>query len=234
MSVVDRMYKIFNVIIVLFICFFVASCSLVKKNDEDKNPFKPTPPIVIKLPKDDNGAIFRPEMNVGLFDDNNARNVGDVLLISLSESTNATSTANTSATKDQKIDLPSPKLAGDKVTKNGKEILNNEVEAGREFNGQGTSAQNSNFSGTISVTVAKVLPNFNLVVRGEKLVRLNQAEEFIRFSGIVRPQDISPDNKVESQRVANVHVTYAGDGSISAANNMGALGRFFQSKAWPY
>jgi len=227
------MKKIFNIITVLGASFVLASCSLVAKKEE-KESFKPSEPIVIKLPKDDNGAIFRPEMNVGLFDDNNARNVGDVLTIVLSESTNASSTANTSATKDQKVDLPSPKLAGDKVTKDGKEILNNELDAGREFNGQGTSAQNSSFSGTISVTVAKVLPNFNLVVRGEKLVRLNQAEEFIRFSGIVRPQDITPDNSVESKRIANVHVTYAGNGTISAANSMGALGRFFQGKAWPY
>jgi len=217
----------------MLISFSLSSCALTKKK-ETKESFKPTEPVVIQLPKEDNGAIFRPEMNVGLFDDNNARNIGDILTIVLSESTNASSTANTSATKDQKVDLPSPKLAGDKVTKNGKEILNNEVDAGREFNGQGTSAQNSSFSGTISVTVSKVLPNFNLVVRGEKLVRLNQAEEFIRFSGIVRPQDISPDNMVESKRIANVNVTYAGDGTISAANSMGALGRFFQGKSWPY
>jgi len=227
------MKKFINIFIVLILLLTLSSCALTRKKEE-KESFKPTPPIVIKLPKDDDGSIFRPEMNVGLFDDNNARNIGDILTIVLNESTNASSTANTSATKDQKVDLPSPKLAGDKVTKNDKEILNNEVDAGREFNGQGTSAQNSSFSGTISVTVAKVLPNFNLVVRGEKLVRLNQAEEFIRFSGIIRPQDIKPDNTVESNRIANVHVTYAGNGTISAANTMGALGRFFQGKAWPY
>lgn len=227
------MNKIFNITVVMITVFSLPSCALTRKKIE-KETFKPSAPIVIKIPKEDNGAIFRPEMNVGLFDDNNARNVGDILTIVLSESTNASSTANTSATKDQSVDLPSPKLAGDKVTKDGKEILNNEIDAGREFNGQGTSAQNSSFSGTISVTVAKVLPNFNLVVRGEKLVRLNQAEEFIRFSGIVRPQDITPDNSVESKRIANVHVTYAGNGTISAANSMGALGRFFQGKAWPY
>lgn len=228
------MRNLLIIMVVMLVGLSMSSCSLVKNNKKEKNLFKPTAPVVIKLPKDDNGSIFRPEMNVGLFDDNNARNIGDILTIVLSETTNASSTANTSATKDQKVDLPSPKLAGDKVTKDGKEILNNEVEAGREFNGQGTSAQNSSFSGTISVTVAKVLPNFNLVVRGEKLVRLNQAEEFIRFSGIVRPQDIAPDNTVESNRIANVHVTYAGDGTISAANSMGALGRFFQGKTWPY
>ena len=227
------MKKLAQTLFIFLVVSAMSACSLVKKEKQEES-YKPTPPVVIKLPKEDNGAIFRPEMNVGLFDDNNARNIGDVLTIVLNENTNASSSANTSATKDQKVDLPSPKLAGDTVTKNGKEILNNEVEAGREFNGQGTSAQNSSFSGTISVTVAKVLPNRNLIIRGEKLVRLNQTEEFIRFSGIVRPQDIKPDNTVESNRVANVHVMYAGSGAISAANSMGALGRFFQGKAWPY
>lgn len=227
------MKKLIKTGFIFFLMSVMSACSLVKNKIEHET-FKPTPPVVIKLPKDDNGAIFRPEMNVGLFDDNNARNIGDILTIVLNENTNASSSANTSATKDQKVDLPSPKLAGDKVTKDGKEILNNEIEAGREFNGQGASAQNSSFSGTISVTVAKVLPNRNLVIRGEKLVRLNQAEEFIRFSGIVRPQDIKPNNTVESNQVANVHVMYAGNGAISAANSMGALGRFFQGKAWPY
>ncbi len=227
------MKKLIKTVWIIILMSTVSACSLVKK-EQQKETFQPTPPVVIKLPREDDGAIFRPEMNVGLFDDNNARNIGDVLTIVLNENTNASSSANTSATKDQKVDLPSPKLAGDKVTKNGKEILNNEIEAGREFNGQGTSAQNSSFSGTLSVTVAKVLPNRNLVVRGEKLVQLNQAEEFIRFSGIVRPQDIKPDNTVESNRVANVHVMYAGSGAISAANSMGALGRFFQGKTWPY
>ncbi len=227
------MKKLAQTLFIFLVVSAVSACSLVKKEKQEES-YKPTPPVVIKLPKEDNGAIFRPEMNVGLFDDNNARNIGDVLTIVLNENTNASSSANTSATKDQKVDLPSPKLAGDTVTKNGKEILNNEVEAGREFNGQGTSAQNSSFSGTLSVTVAKVLPNRNLIIRGEKLVRLNQTEEFIRFSGIVRPQDIKPDNTVESNRVANVHVMYAGSGAISAANSMGALGRFFQGKAWPY
>ena len=107
MSVLYKMNKIFNIILVLLICLGLSSCALTKKK-EAKETFKPTEPIVIKLPKEDNGSIFRPEMNVGLFDDNNARNIGDILTINLSEATNATSTANTSATKDQKLIYRAP------------------------------------------------------------------------------------------------------------------------------
>lgn len=93
---------------------------------------------------------------------------------------------------------------------------------------------NSSLNGKISVTVADVLPNNNLIVRGEKMMLLNQSDEYVRFVGIVRPQDIKQDNTIDSTRIANVHMAYGGQGSLSAANKMGPLGRFFQSQAWPY
>ena len=220
----------------LLILFMLAAsgCSFLKKDEPEKSEYAPAEPVVIKRPRDDSGSIYQGHMQAGLFDDLNARNIGDIITIKIVENTNAASTANTNATKDNKVDLPSPKLAGDTPTRNGKEILDNEINGEREFNGQGSSQQNSNMSGTITVTVAKVLPNRNLVIKGEKLITLNQAEEFIRISGIVRPQDIEPDNTVISTRVANVNIMYAGTGTITDANRMGLLGRFFQGKAWPY
>jgi flagellar L-ring protein precursor FlgH len=79
-----------------------------------------------------------------------------------------------------------------------------------------------------------VLPNNYLVVRGEKLITLNQSEDYIRFSGIVRPQDIGTDNSVESQKIANVQVSYSGSGPLTSANEMGPLAKFFNSQAYPY
>ncbi len=200
-----------------------------------KDSFEPVAPKVSSLPRKDNGAIYQDGMMVGWFQDVTAHAVGDILTIKLQESTNASSTSNTNVSKDQSVDMPGPTLAGQKITnKDGVEILANNLDAGRKFSGQGTSAMSSTFSGTITVIVAEVLPNRNLVVKGKKLVTLNQSEEMIQFSGIVRPLDILPDNTVPSNRVANVYVAYAGDGSLNSANSMGPLARFFQSKVWPY
>ena len=163
-----------------------------------------------------------------------ARHVGDILTIVLVEETSATSSSETSSEKEQNVNMPPPKVAGDDVTSDGKQILENEVSANRDFKGSGDSDQSHSFEGRISVTVAEVLPNNYLVVRGEKLITLNQANDFIRFSGIVRVQDIRPDNTVRSSQVANVRLKYAGEGELSSANRMGPLGRFFQSPAYPY
>lgn len=196
--------------------------------------FKPVKQRSVSIQRRDNGAIYQQGMRVGLFEDTTAKYIGDVLTIILIENTNASATSNTNSSKDNKVDLPGPTLAGQKVTDKGVEILNNNFAGEREFNGQGTSAMNSSFNGKMSVTVAEVLPNRNLVVRGEKMLLLNQSDEYVRFIGIVRPQDIEQDNSIQSTRVANVHMAYGGQGALAAANKMGPLGRFFQSQAWPY
>jgi flagellar L-ring protein precursor FlgH len=77
------------------------------------------------------------------------------------------------------------------------------------------------------VTVAEVYPNGNMLVKGEKLLTLNRGDEFIRISGIVRPVDIGPDNRVASARLADARVTYTGKGEIARAARQGWLTKFF-------
>jgi flagellar L-ring protein precursor FlgH len=89
-------------------------------------------------------------------------------------------------------------------------------------------------TGDITVTIAQVLANGNLVVRGEKWLTLNQGEEFIQISGIVRPADISPDNSVPSLRLADARITYSGKGQVANSNRPGWLNRFFSSVVWPF
>jgi len=204
------------------------------KQGTTKDTFEPAKPQQTKLAYKFNGAIYQEGMVVGLYEDTTARHVGDVLTIKLSEHATAVAHSSTKAEKEQKVEMPPPKIAGDKVTKDDKEILNNEVNAGRDFKGSGASDQAHSFDGTITVTVAEVLPNKHLVVRGEKLIVLNQADEYIRFSGIVRPQDIDQANTVESGKIGNVRISYAGQGVLGSANSMGPLARFFQSPAYPY
>ncbi|MEL7375069.1 MAG: flagellar basal body L-ring protein FlgH, partial [Pseudomonadota bacterium] len=98
---------------------------------------------------------------------------------------------------------------------------------------EGASSQSNRLDGDITVTVVKRLANGNLVIRGEKWVTLNQGDEFIRLSGIIRPYDIAPDNSVPSGRVADARITYSSKGVLAAANKMGLLQRFAQSIWFP-
>ncbi len=194
-------------------------------------PVPARPPVVLGK---DNGAIYQEGMRAGLFTDTQARYVGDILTINLVENTTATRSASTTTAKENSISTEAPSVAGDEVTLNGRNLLENDVNASREFSGEGAADRSSALKGTITVTVAQVLPNNNLLVRGERLITVNGENEFLRFTGIVRPQDVRPDNTVESGRVAHAQISFGGQGSIDDANRIGWLGRFFQGDGWPF
>lgn len=182
-----------------------------------------------------NGSIFQYGRTVQLFEDNKAYRIGDVLSVVLSERTNAFKSAETSTNKDDELDLSAGAILGSTgPTINGNLILNSTLDGEREFSGSGDSAQSNSLSGEIAVTVSDVLPNGNLVVRGEKLIGLNQGSEFIRLSGIVRPEDIDTDNTIFSRKIANSRIYYGGGGVIAESNTKGWLSRFFDSPAFPY
>jgi flagellar L-ring protein precursor FlgH len=77
------------------------------------------------------------------------------------------------------------------------------------------------------VTVAAVYPNGTMLVRGEKLIRLNRGDEFVQFAGLVRQVDVNADNRIPSTRVADAKITYSGKGEIARASRQGWLQRFF-------
>lgn len=194
--------------------------------------YPPALPPQPEAPPPTNGALYQPATALTLFDDVKARRVGDTLTVVLSERMQASKSASTDASKESTVDTGNPVIFGDSVTRNGEDILNNAWESSQEFAGKGSSSQSNRLDGSITVTVADVLPNGNLVVRGEKWLTLNQGEEFVQIAGIVRPADIAPDNSVPSFKVADARIAYGGNGVIPDANRAGFLTRFFM-KLWP-
>ena len=189
----------------------------------------PAPP-----PESTGGAIYQAGYDLRLFDDLKARRIGDTLTVRLRERTQASKSASTDASKNSSLDTGVPIIAGDTITRNGDEILNFEWETGQDFSGEGSSSQSNSLDGDITVTVSEVLPNGNLLVSGEKWLTLNQGEEYIQISGIVRPRDILPDNSVPSFKVADARIAYSGKGAVAAANKPGWFSRFFLSPIWPF
>lgn len=176
----------------------------------------------------DSGAIFQPARNYNLYGDTKALNIGDVLTVTLQESTRASKNAETSITKDQELSLAEPNIFG----KNNIG-LNASANLERDFSGSAEADQSNSLAGSITVTVIEVLPNGVLRIRGEKWLSLTNGDEYIRLTGMVRPQDIQPDNTVASNRIADARFAYGGTGDFDQANQMGWLARFFNSEWWP-
>jgi flagellar L-ring protein FlgH len=209
----------------------LTACGTVPEHDAG---FAPAFLVAAEAPKPTNGAIYQAGFSRNMFEDSRARGVGDLLTVTLTEKTNAQKKASTSTAKDSTISLGTPSIFGAPVLHNGNDILTAGAVNGNEFTGDGSSAQSNSLTGSITVFVANVLPNGNLVVRGEKRLTLNTGDEYVRLSGIVRPEDIAPDNTIDSTKVANAEILYSGNGAIADSNRQGWLGRFFNSPLWPF
>lgn len=184
-------------------------------------------------PARQNGSIFPSYVTTNtagnyrpLFEDYRARNVGDTMTVVLNERTTATTSGNSNSNRSS--EMSAGITAMNKIP--GANALNGLNMAGQSestFSGGGNSTANNAFNGNITVTVIEVLPNGNLLVSGEKVITVNHGDEYIRFSGIVNPQQISSSNTVSSTQVADARVEYKSQGYVSDSQMMGWLARFF-------
>ncbi|RRQ24167.1 flagellar basal body L-ring protein FlgH [Guyparkeria sp. SCN-R1] len=203
-------------------------------------PIKPDPQFEPSMPPEasehnpvqSNGAIFQTGQVDNMFADSRPYRVGDILTVVLEERMQASKSAQTSTGKSQETGITPPNVLG--LTGPAIERLNAQISGERDFAGDGESSQQNTLNGQITVTVARVLSNGNLVIRGQKWIGINQGSEFIKLAGMVRPQDIAADNTIMSTRVANAQIAYGGEGVINESNNMGWLARFFNSPVFPF
>jgi flagellar L-ring protein precursor FlgH len=124
-------------------------------------------------------------------------------------------------------------VLGKEIKLNGNPISTS-LQSANDFSGKADSEQSNKLRGSITVTVAQVLPNGNLIVQGEKWIAINQGDEYVRLRGIVRPVDIKADNTVVSTQVADAQIIYRGKGAPADSNAMGWLARCFLSPIWPF
>ncbi len=196
--------------------------------------FAPVAPADLRPPVQNTGAIYQPGYDMRLFEDNKAMRVGDILTIKLQEITQAKKADDLNTNKSISASVSSPSIMGFALSALTGNDAKTELASKRSFNGQGKADQSNSLQGDISVTVTEVLPNGNLKVRGEKQVTLNQGDEYIRLSGIVRPVDIATDNTISSDKVADATLMYIGEGAMADASKMGWLSRALLSPWFPF
>lgn len=196
----------------------------------------PTPPTAVHQPMTARpearaqavpatGAIYQASLARPLFEDRRARQVGDTITINLVERNTAQKSANANASRNGGMTAGIGPIT--RLPLRGLNGLELEASAESDFSGEGAAAANNAFNGTITVTVIDVYPNGNLLVSGEKMVAINQGNEFIRFSGVINPNNVTSANTVQSTQVADARIEYRGSGFIDESNTMGWLQRFF-------
>ena len=205
----------------------LAGCASQPEVIEEEPAFEPTYNRFNADVQNLGGSIYSAGRRLGLYEDLKAHRVGDILTVFLVEQTSGQNSAdnNVSQTTDMNVEAP---------TFGGSLRPNMEIDLGSEnsFSGQSGTSQSNSLNGNITVTVTGVLANGNLVIEGEKWIRINQAREFIRLQGVVRQADISTNNTLLSTQVADAHIAYGGTGSHGTSP--GWAPRVLFSSIWPF
>jgi flagellar L-ring protein precursor FlgH len=149
--------------------------------------------------------------------------VGNLLTVVVTENNNAETGASTNRSKDSRL-----RTDWDFGTLIPKIVKNSTDMRGRdEFTGQGVTSRNGKLTMDVTARIEEVLPNGTMRIVGTKRIRVNDEETEITIRGIVRPLDITPDNRIDSARVADMDVDFKGTGPASAKATPGLLTRLF-------
>ncbi len=170
----------------------------------------------------------------GLFADFRASRVGDVVVIVLDERADARGDASTEMEREARESFGMPRLFGFMAALqrahpdlDPSELLR--LAADSSFSGDGETRRGSRVRGRIAVRVKRRMPNGDLFVEGTKVILINDEEVHIYVSGLVRPEDIEPDNAVRSSRVADAQIEFSGRGALSRNQRQGWLSRLLSA-----
>jgi flagellar L-ring protein precursor FlgH len=221
--------------LVCVVSFGLAGCMTTQHEVLKHSPdFAPVYPVAKVNVVQTTGSIFNAQSGTGFFGSGGSRfKVGDVITVLLNESAQANRTQNTTTSREANNDaLPAgfnTKIGNISPFGDGIDLNTATIDS----TGSGTAGQQASLTGEVAVTVIDVLANGNLVLRGEKQLALSEGTETIQVSGVIRPDDVSPNNTVQSRRLANAQIAYRGSGELQQASSAGWATRLLFN-FWPF
>jgi flagellar L-ring protein precursor FlgH len=211
---------------------FLAGCASQKVAGPTPE-FAPVIPQIPDKPSIPTGSLYNVAYSDSWFGEKKEYRVGDIVTVILDESLDAGTSNTNTASRKTKTDVLSPLQIAKWGSPGG--ILSSDLQEENEITSDGStgSDQSANFTGTMTAQVVDVYANGNLLIRGEKIVNFSSGSEVVQVKGIIRPQDIQPDNTVQSKRLASAQITYKGVGPGANAAKV-PWGTSLILSLWPF
>lgn len=171
-----------------------------------------------------------------LCQDSRARNVGDLVTIIVSESSEVDNSEDKSLSKSSSNSVKSDFEAssgGGLAEQASNAALDLSNSAGRKFNGKSSYKDSRGFTDQITVSVVDVLPNGNMLLAGRRTLTIAGEARTLVVSGMIRSIDLGPDNRVNSRYVADLRTVYEGDGPSRRFVRQGWFSKA-ANKVWPF
>lgn len=176
-------------------------------------PNVPSPPPTYRR-----GNSLWQDASVDLFRDPRAMKLGDVVTVKISIKDKASLDNTSERSRDNKTNF---NLDASWETKlpllNGKRAgtIDSSIESKTSNKGEGAITRSESIELLVAAVVTGVLPNGNLVISGTQEVRVNYEMRVLTVEGLVRPRDISTDNMVSYEKIAEARISYGGRGRIT-------------------
>jgi flagellar L-ring protein FlgH len=167
--------------------------------------------------KNPTGSIWSPGSNlIDLGSDLRASRVDDLVTVVVSEQASAVSTGTTKTGRTSSLQASVSSLAG---VKSAAGALANLAKSSTDaqLNGQGSTQRSTTLTTTISARVTNVLPNGYLVIEGNKQVQVNSEHQDVIIRGVIRPIDLTTNNQIASDAIAQMELRINGKGVVNDA-----------------
>ena len=176
-----------------------------------------------------------------LFEDTKARKVGDLVTVVLNETATSTQTATTDTSNSGSLGLTTGGILGLPSNMGIKNFLG----MGTPFNpaasatnerskkGAGTTTRSGSLTGTLSATIIAINESGNFHIEGKRSVTINNEEQLMVLTGIIRPSDVNYNNTINSSLIADASITYSGEGVIADEQRSGWMMKIL-SVVWPF
>ncbi len=226
-----------KIAIFLFVVFLFSGCA--SQQSPAPMPILSEPAYEEPEPHENPGSLFSPNSAEFLYDDNRAKNVGDIVQVIVSESSTAEHKSETSTDRSSNTAFgisafnTGGVLGGALQSLAMGEGADIQSENTNDFAGTGETTQESTFTAIIAARVVRMLPGRVMQVEGARRIRVNNETQILVVRGLVRQRDIAADNSVNSSALAEAQIEIFGEGVIADKQTPGWMTRILDN-TWPF
>ena len=181
-------------------------------------------PVSLPMPSPQAGA---PEKNslwqssrVTFFKDQRASNIGDIITVTIDISDEATLENDTKQTRSSNESAAMNSLFG--LEQSLDRILPQAVDntdladfgSDSSHAGSGSIEREDEVKLRLAALITQLLPNGNMVIHGKQEVLVNFEKRILQIDGVIRPEDISVENTVSYDQIAEARIIYGGEGQL--------------------
>ena len=172
-----------------------------------------------------------------IYTDDKARTVGDVITVIIVESIKQNDSEKSELDRTTKTTSELTDLKWFRDSKLDASLFKTLPKAGwnsdKEFEGEGKFNASASYETRLTAVVREVLPNGSLIIEGKREIKIGEDIKKIVLTGIIRPNDISPDNTIYSQYIANMKLYNDGKGPVNRTRRRGWLDNILDI-VWPF